>query len=288
MLLAIRLALCLAFPCPLLLSTSAHWPRWAYMWLLAAAIYFACKMLTWRTAIIDGVPFRRQWAYLLAWPGMNAARFFDVSRRPQVPRLSEWGMAALNLIAGIAIFWNAQQLMAPSSAILLGWAGMVGTILMLHFGSFYLVSCFWRQLGIDASPLMNQPIRSTSVAEFWGRRWNSAFRDLTHQFLFRPLTHRWGPMTALVVAFFVSGLVHEVVISLPAGGGYGGPTLFFAIQAVAILFERSSIGKSLGLGRSWQGWLITGLVLLMPIRLLFHDPFVTRIAVPFMKALGAA
>ena len=165
---------------------------------------------------------------------------------------------------------------------------MVGTILMMHFGSFHLLSCAWRAAGIDAPPLMNEPLRSTSVVEFWSCRWNTAFRDLTHQFVFRSLSRRIGARGAVLLGFFLSGIVHDVVISLPTEGGYGGPTCFFTLQAVAILAERSRPGRWLGLGRGWRGWLFVAASLLLPVRLLFHDRFVTVIVIPFMKALGAA
>src|SRR3954470_5701714 len=123
---------------------------------------------------------------------------------------------------------------------------MVGIILVLHFGSFHLLSCAWRSAGVQARPLMNRPLASIGVAEFWGRRWNTAFRDLTHRFLFRPLTARLGPRAGLAAGFVFSGLIHELAISVPAGAGYGGPTLFFCLQVPAILFERSRPGRALG------------------------------------------
>jgi hypothetical protein len=157
---------------------------------------------------------------------------------------------------------------------------------MLHFGTFHLLSCAWRRAGVEARPLMNWPLASASVSEFWGRRWNTAFRDLTHRFLFRPLTARLGPRGALAAGFVFSGLVHDAVISVPAGGGYGGPTLFFTAQGAALLAERSRPGRAAGLGRGWRGWLFTMLVLAVPVGVLFHPPFVLNIIVPFMHALG--
>jgi hypothetical protein len=165
---------------------------------------------------------------------------------------------------------------------------MTGTAFVLHFGLFHLLSCFWRAVGIDAQPLMNAPSRATSVSEFWGNRWNMAFRDLTYTFLFRPLARRLGLQGALALSFLFSGLIHDVVISLPAGGGYGGPTAFFIIQAIAILVEKSPLGRRLGLDRGVRGWLFMAVALLAPARLLFHDPFIAAIVIPFMRALGAA
>jgi alginate O-acetyltransferase complex protein AlgI len=268
----------------------ATWPRWVFMWLLSIAVYFACKVLTWSALDTSSVPAWRQWAYLFTWPGMDARRFFNASPQnsPPSPSASEWFAALLKTLLGGVIFWGAQYVVPSSAPIVLGWAGMTGTAFVLHFGLFHLLSCFWRAVGVDAPPLMNAPPRSTSVAEFWGQRWNTAFRDLTHTFLFRPLARRLGLQRALALSFVASGFVHDAVISLPAGSGYGGPTAFFIVQAIAILVEKSLLGGRLGLGRGLRGWLFTALVLLAPAGLLFHKPFITAIVIPFMRALGAA
>lgn len=279
-----------SLPLIVLVATPAAWPRWAFMWLMAVAVYFALKVLTWSAASTADVPAWRQWAYLFTWPGMDARRFFDSSPQnsPLPPSAREWFAAFFKMFLGGIIFWGAQHIVPASSPIVLGWAGMIGTAFVLHFGLFHLLSCFWRAVGVDAPPLMNSPPRSTSVAEFWGQRWNTAFRDLTHTFLFRPLARRLGLVRALAASFVFSGVIHDVVISLPAGGGYGGPTAFFLVQAIAILIEKSPVGRRLGLGRGMHGWLFTALALLGPARLLFHDRFITAIVIPFMQALGAA
>jgi D-alanyl-lipoteichoic acid acyltransferase DltB (MBOAT superfamily) len=189
---------------------------------------------------------------------------------------------------GLALFFAGAAFASTDNPYLVGWIGMVGTVLTLHFGLFHLLSCAWRLVGVNARPLMDDPLTSESVTEFWGRRWNTAFRDLTHRFLFRPLMPSLGARGAIFGGFVFSGIVHDVVISLPARGGYGGPTLFFASQALAMLFERSSLGRRFGLGRGIAGRIFTAAVLLIPVYFLFYPPFVERIMVPFMRALGAA
>jgi hypothetical protein len=134
---------------------------------------------------------------------------------------------------------------------------------------------------------MNRPLESTSLSEFWGRRWNIAFRDLTYRFLFRPCASWFGPRWGILAGFLFSGAIHDVVISVPAHGGYGGPTAFFAIQGAAMAVERSAFGRELGLGSGSRGRLFAIVVLLAPAGLLFHRPFVIGIIVPFMRALGA-
>ncbi len=76
-------------------------------------------------------------------------------------------------------------------------------------------------------------------------------------------------------------------MTVPAGGGYGGPTLFFSCQGVAILFERSHMGKSLGLGRGFRGWAFTLLELTATASLAFPTAFVQNVVLPFMRAAGA-
>src|SRR5512145_556341 len=51
------------------------WPRWLFMWLLAAGIYAACKWLTWYSTPPSRAPWYRHLAYLFLWPGMDASAF---------------------------------------------------------------------------------------------------------------------------------------------------------------------------------------------------------------------
>lgn len=275
----------LSLPALVLVAVPDAWPRWAFMWLLAVAVFAGCKLLTWTAA-----PVRAPWwlhAGYLAWPGMDAAAFLrgprDSVRRP---RAEEWTLALGKTLLGAGLVWGVAGRIPAELALLKGWTGMVGLVLLLHFGSFHLLSCAWRAAGIDAVPLMDRPLAARSVGEFWGRRWNRAFRDLTHRFLFRPLTVRLGARRALWLSFLASGLVHELVISLPARGGWGGPTAFFLVQALAIAVERSAGGQSL-LAGELAGRLFTFAALVLPAGILFHPPFVLRIMVPFLAAIGA-
>jgi len=275
-------------PSTLLLSTPATWPKWAVMWSLACGIFAGCKWLTWYRSDVANAPWWLHAGYFVAWPGLDARAFLSlqpatVSR----PLLREWVSGGVKLLAGIVLFWGIARAIPEGQGILRGWAGMIGLILMLHFGSFHLLSCAWRACGVQARPLMNKPLWSPSVSEFWGKRWNTAFRDITHRFLFQPLSRYTSPWWAIAIGFLLSGLIHDLVISFPSGGGYGGPTLFFIVQGAALLAERSPTGQSLGLGRGWTGGLFTKMALILPAYGLFHPPFIRNIILPFMQALGA-
>ena len=72
------------------------------------------------------------------------------------------------------------EILPNQRSIDIGSVAFQELVLVLHFGSFHLLSCGWRFAGVQARPLMDRPLASASVSEFWGRRWNTAFRDLTH------------------------------------------------------------------------------------------------------------
>jgi hypothetical protein len=276
-------------PCGVAAMFPQSWPRWALMWGLAFAIFCGCKWLTWWFRAAHQAPAWRHVAYLAAWPGLDADSFLD--SRPLAasdrPAPHEWLRAAGITAAGLTLLYAAVRQATAVSAYLAGWVGMVGIIMALHFGSFHLLSCAWRAAGVDAHVVMDRPLASRRLSEFWGRRWNTAFRDLTHRFLFRPLTPRLGPRGAVLAGFGFSGLVHDAVISWPAQGGYGGPTLFFLLQAAGILLQRSPVGGRCGLRSALGGPLFTMGVLVLPVTLLFHKPFVMDVILPFLHAVGA-
>lgn len=260
---------------------------WVCMWGLALGIYAALKSLSWWncTAV---APVWKHAAYLLAWPGMDADTFLRVPSKPvpSVP-LSEWCFASGKFIAGLMLLWVVIPQVTHAGPVFVGVLGMVGVALSLHFGLFHLLSCTWRHWNIPAAPIMNRPLLSHSLAEFWGRRWNLAFRDLTHRFLFLPLLSRCGAVGALLIGFLVSGVIHDLVISWPADGGYGLPTIYFMLQGMGVVVERSTCGRRLGLGQGLPGRLFCVACILMASPLLFHRPFLERVVVPFLSAIGS-
>ena len=171
--------------------------------------------------------------------------------------------------------------------LLRGWAAMLGLILLLHFGTFQSVALLWQSVGVNAKAIMSAPLRSTSLGEFWGKRWNLGFRQLSHELIFRPLHRRLGADAAGFLVFAVSGLIHDLVISLPARGGYGLPTIYFLLQGTGMTIEHSRLGRRLGLGQGVRGWCFMMVFLAAPVFWLFHPWFVLRVILPFMRAIHA-
>lgn len=219
------------------------------MWIVAFAVFAACKLASLIPAERAGLG--RTLAYLFLWPGLDAQSFMH-STKSTPTSTGEWCFAAFKTIFG-------GLLMAINHPVVI----MVGVVFLLHFGLFHLLSLAWRSVGVDAKPLMNWPMLATSLSDFWGKRWNTAFRDLSYQLVFRPL--RRHPRLATFGVFLFSGLAHDVVMSAPVNSGYGQPTAYFMIQCAGMFAEKKF--------PVLKGRLFTAAVLLLPIPLLLHEGF---------------
>jgi Membrane bound O-acyl transferase family len=263
-------------------------PAWLFMWTLSFAIFAGLKWMTWWTARKPLMPsLGRSIAYLAAWPGMDAEAFLDSARHAQPPVARQWLWAAAKTAFGIVLMWIVGRRIPAEYDLLRGWTGLFGLIFLLHFGTFHLIALFWQAVGIDAKPIMSNPAISATLSEFWGKRWNLGFRQLAHDFIFRPLLKRTGTMVAGLFVFAASGLIHDLVISLPARGGFGLPTAYFLIQGLGVIFERSALASRIGLRGKLPARLFTLVVTAAPVFWLFHPPFVQRVILPFMRATHA-
>jgi alginate O-acetyltransferase complex protein AlgI len=163
---------------------------------------------------------------------------------------------------------------------------MVGFSLCLHFGLFDLLAAFWRSVGIPVEKLFSNPWRSASLTDFWSNRWNRSFSGFARDFLFWPLARRWGARWATLAVFMFSGLVHELMISFPARGGYGGPFLYFLLNGLAVGAESSPPWRKLAGHLPRLGRLSALTAVVAPLPLLFHEPFQIRVVLPFLQVIG--
>lgn len=251
-------------------------PSPAQMITLAMALYVFSKVAT----AIHGpaLPPGRTAAYLTLWIGMTPAPFARPARAVYAPvRRIVWSLA--KIVLGLALLGHVGGHVPPLVA---GYTALFALVLLFHFGLFELLYFHWLARGVGVEPLMNHPLRATSLADFWGRRWNLAFHRLAMTFLFRPLARRFAPAVAFIVTFLLSGVVHEVVITVPARGGFGGPTLYFLLQALGIYTQRTVLGRRLHLSGGPLGWLYTATFTIGLAWLLFPPVFIHRVILPLV------
>ncbi|KAH6826922.1 hypothetical protein C2S53_009158 [Perilla frutescens var. hirtella] len=103
------------------------------------------------------------------------------------------------------------------------------TILMVIF-SFHIYLCLEiilaiaaamarGLLGAELEPQFNEPYLSTSLQDFWGRRWNLMVTRILRPTVYLPALHwsarivgrKWAPLPAVMSTFVVSGFMHELI-----------------------------------------------------------------------------
>jgi predicted DCC family thiol-disulfide oxidoreductase YuxK len=271
---------------PLAYIVTIQFAAWIQMWTLVVGMIAGFKFQTWwpeRRRFHDA---KLTFIYVFLWPGMDPQPFLKRGQKVPIPP-TVFAKSLLSIAVGAATLYVLIPLLVEADPLFIGWAGMFGLLCVLHFGALKIWAISWQRAGIAVKPVMQAPVLAHSVSDFWGARWNTAFRDLAHREIFLPLQTRFGTSGAMLAVFAVSGLVHDLVISVPARAGYGLPTLYFILQALAVLLERSGLGRRCGLQRGWCGRFFTYAVVLVPVPLLFHRPFAEAVMIPFLRAIGS-
>jgi len=207
-------------------------PAGARMLALVAATFLAMKnvaLATARSAGMQPLPRGRWLWFTLCWFGMDPRPF----GRRWSPRggsgpLVRRGLQ--NCAAGAVLIVIANALGARWATLLL----LVGISLVLHFGLFTLSTAAFRTAGCRCRLLFDAPLRARTLDEFWSRRWNTGFAEMMALCVQRPLARTVGRRRALLAAFGLSGLLHEVAISLPVQAGFGLPTAYFVLQGLLV------------------------------------------------------
>lgn len=214
------------------------------------------------------------------WLGMNPRLFLAGEKREasNAGALIRRGLSCAAL--GFFVLILARLAFAHSrlvaSALLI-----LGLSLVVHFGVCNLLAGAWQLRGVGCEALFRAPLLSQNLSEFWARRWNLAFSEMTASAVYRPLSPRLGRAPALMAGFGLSGLLHEMAISVPVRAGFGLPFLYFVLHGGLVLVERalSKAGRPLEgwVGRAWAFFWLAA-----PLPILFHRPFMAGVIWPLI------
>jgi len=229
----------------------------------------------------------RQWVvFASGWAGMRPQPF-ETLGAPALP--NAWPMIRFGIsriVVGALLILLAHGLVALHlgsvlTHVVVSVILLISFSLILHFGLLGVSAGMWRLSGVNTYVLFRQPAKAKSLTEFWSKRWNIAFSEMTSVALFRPLKNKIGSAAALMIAFMFSGLLHELALSLPVNSGYGLPLIYFIIQGMLVLLERWMTIHQLQflnnklLATAWVFfWVIA------PAPLLFHAAFIHEIVWP--------
>ena len=251
-----------------------HEPAFLRMVGLCTTLLLGMKVITYMEWIKMGgirIPMLRWLAFSFLWFGMQPKAWVGKLRTLEWKSHVQAGLLAIALGAvGLSLYVYFEWNFLPLSFIFMS--------LMFHYGVLRLNTAFWRWRGFPVRTLFRNPLFTTGFRDFWGARWNLGYSQMMARAVQKPLTPRLGHQRAVFAVFLVSGLFHELAITVPAMQGYGLPTLFFLFHGIAILLERGP-HRFIGI------LCLLSLVIGLPI--LFPAGFVDEIFRPVEEAWAA-
>ena len=132
--------------------------------------------------------------------------------------------------------------------------------------------------------MFRAPLASFSLREFWGRRWNIGFSEMTALGVYRPLRSRLGTSGATFVGFVFSGVLHELAITVPVMESFGLPLCYFALHGCAMQVESQLERRGFVFrdhvvaARVWTtAWLV------LPLPILFPESFLRQVLWPMIE-----
>lgn len=227
--LAAGMAVAAAFALPLLAPLPA----------LARAV-LACMGLLALVKVLQANAMPDRWS--LAKRLWHAVAPFDLDKTTRVAPGMDWrllGMIMIHSAIAAAALWAlaarpVADLQWPAVRWLLGvivaYSGMEVITEAIRLGHLLF--------GVSVAPIQSVPLLSTSVREFWSKRWNRPVSGWLNRFVFIPVVRTRGLIAGLFAAFLVSGALHGWMFYVAVGlKGAVMATLFFVLQALFVIAE---------------------------------------------------
>ncbi|OVA20220.1 hypothetical protein BVC80_157g7 [Macleaya cordata] len=116
-------------------------------------------------------------------------------------------------------------------------------------------------LGLELEPQFNDPYLSTSLQDFWGRRWNLMVTGILRSTVYVPVRcictlifgRKWSLVFALLATFAVSGLMHELMFYYMSLMWPNWEVMwFFALHGICLAVEISLKKALLSTGCKWR------------------------------------
>ncbi|KAL3733404.1 hypothetical protein ACJRO7_022863 [Eucalyptus globulus] len=162
----------------------------------------------------------------------------------------------------------------PSKLLLCG-IGHPKLVLLLYSCMLYLY------LDMILQMPSNEPYLSTSLQDFWGRRWNLTVTNALWHTVYKPLKSfleprlraTWAAAGAVMAAFLMSRLMHELLYYyVTRARATWEVTGFFVLQGVCVVVEvaaKAAVGERWRLSRAMSTPLTVGFVVATAMWLFF-------------------
>ncbi|PWA83885.1 hypothetical protein CTI12_AA158530 [Artemisia annua] len=167
----------------------------------------------------------------------------DVNKNMSHESLMSYGIKGILLAIFLKAYHDYGDQMSPMLAWIL-FAFSVYFFLEVMLGISSKIMGILLEVELD--PQFDEPYLSTSLQDFWGRRWNVMVNRILYPTIYNPvrtLSTRvigrvWAPIPAILTTFAVSGLMHELIFFYFTRDWPTWDTmLFFCLHGVSMVME---------------------------------------------------
>ena len=218
------------------------------------------KQLTWTRYLIFG----------LLWFGMDPGTF--AKKRVGLSWRGDLGWGLLMMVVGVVMAWVVWAFEYRHIVLM-----FVPMSLGFHFGALRVLKAAHRWYGFPVRTLFPNLLKAQGIGDFWSRRWNVGYSQMMQRVVGRPLGSVVGRDGGVMAVFLVSGLLHEVAITLPVMAGWGWPTLYFVFHGGLAVLERRT-GRRLGK-------VLTFIAVGAPLGFLFPQTFQVEVIERFLGVM---
>ncbi|KMZ62139.1 MBOAT (membrane bound O-acyl transferase) family protein [Zostera marina] len=185
-------------------------------------------------------------------PGEKGRRVeIQTSNRGPLARIIGYSLKTLTL--GVIVSWYPQRHHQHRMLLLAVYGVHMYLILdlVLAFAALLPVP-FLAGRKLQFEPQFSPPYLSTSLQDFWGRRWNLMVTRLLHSIVYVPVKAYFGHSAGTVSAFMVSGAMHEALFwYITSQRPTGECMCFFALHGACTALE-IRVKKVLGREKGWR------------------------------------
>ncbi len=133
--------------------------------------------------------------------------------------------------------------------------------LWMMFGLYFMFSAVvdlmtvpFRVVGMTVYEVFNAPPLARSPRDFWSRRWNLWFTQMSNMLIFQPLGGAQRPLLGVSAVFVFSAVLHEYMTWVALTRPDGRMLAFFLIHGLATILT-TLLGKRLGRRTLMPRWL---------------------------------
>jgi hypothetical protein len=178
---------------------------------------------------------------LLPFPLMLVVLEQRQRRRSEPPKIP-WEvvqaiLAALCFAIGSGILYGANQIPAVQKYFLLDHAVKLAIVVILVESASQCLHRLERLAGYNTLPPMLNILASRTVGEFWSR-WNTRIHAFLRYNVFAQVGGVRAPVRGIILSFFWSAVLHEVMIGLAKSRFDGYQFTFFMMQIPPVLLSR--------------------------------------------------